>query len=102
MIKIGTAINVGPLNQAINCCLQCFAMLCILPNNPKFVSVVPFDKVKPDKYEVLSYRPISILNAFSKIYEKLIKKQLVSILIRFLLPLYQRIVAVLSRFLFVC
>ena len=32
----------------------------------KVASVVPLDKGKPDKYDVLDYRPVSILNAFSK------------------------------------
>ena len=51
---------------------------CIFPDNVKIASVVPVDKGKPDKYDVLNYRPVSILNAFSKIYEKVIKNQLVS------------------------
>ena len=38
----------------------------------------PVNKEKPDKYDVLNYRPVSILNAFSKIYEKVIKNQIMS------------------------
>ena len=37
------------------------------------LSFVFFDKGKPDKYDVLNYRPVSILNAFSKIYHKNVK-----------------------------
>ena len=87
------------LTQAINCCLR----QGIFPENAEVASVVPLDKRKSDKYEVLNYRPVSILNAFSKIYEKVIKNQLASYLDIFLL-LYQRTekVTALNRFLFVC
>ena len=70
LIKIGADIIAEPLTQAINYCLR----QGIFPDNPKVASVVPLDKGKPDKYDVLNYRPVSILNAFSKIYEKVIKK----------------------------
>ena len=68
--------------QAINYCLR----QGIFPGNAKIASVVPFDKGKPDKYGVLNYRPVSILNTFSKIYEKVIKNQLVSYFDKYLSP----------------
>ena len=74
LIKIGADIIAEPLTQAINCCLR----QGIFPENAKVASVVPLDKGKPNKYEVLNNRPISILNAFSKIYVKVIKNQLAS------------------------
>ena len=37
----------------------------------------PLDKGKPNKNEISNFRPVSILNTFSKIYEKVIKDQLV-------------------------
>ena len=48
--------------------------------------VVPVDKGKPYKYDVLSYRPVSILNVFSKIYEKVIKNQLMSYFEKYFSP----------------
>ena len=69
LIKIGADIIAEPLTQAINCCLRQGIF-------PEVASVVPLDKGKPDKYDVLNYRPVSILNVFSKIYEKVIKNQL--------------------------
>ena len=39
--------------------------------------MIPFDKGKPNKNEISNYRPASVLNTFSKFYEKVIKKQLV-------------------------
>ena len=73
LIKIGVDIIAEPLTQAINCCF-CQS---IFPDNAKIASVVPVDKGKPDKYDVFIYRPVSILNAFSKMCEKVIKNQFV-------------------------
>ena len=61
MIKIGADITVEPLTQTINCYLH----QVISPGNAKTASVVPVDKGKPDKYDVLNYIPESILNGFS-------------------------------------
>ena len=82
LIKIGADIIAEPLTQAINCCLR----QGIFPENAKVASVVPLDKGKPDKYDVLNYRPVSILNVFSKIYEKVIKNQLASYLDKYFSP----------------
>ena len=68
--------------KAINCCLH----QSIFPDNAKIPSVIPVDKGKPDKYDVLNYRPVSIQNTFSKIYEKVIKNQLVSCFDKYLSP----------------
>ena len=72
LIKIGADIIAESLTQAINCCLR----QCIFPDNAKIASVVPVDKGKSDKYDVLNYRHARILNTFSKIYVKEIKNQL--------------------------
>ena len=82
LIKIGADIIADSLTQAINCCLR----QGIFPDNAKIASVVPVDKGKPDKYDVLNYRPVSILSTFSKIYEKVIKNQLVSYFDKYLSP----------------
>ena len=68
--------------KAINCCLH----QGIFPDNTKIASVVPVDKGKPGKYGVLSYRPVSILNVFSKIYKKVIKNQLMSYFEKYFSP----------------
>ena len=51
---------IEPLTQAINCCLR--QGFC--PDNAKIVFLVPLDEGKPDKYEVLNYRPLSILTLY--------------------------------------
>ena len=81
LIKIGADIIAEPLTQEINCCLR----QGIFPENAKVASVVPLDKGKPDKYDVLNYRPVSILNAFSTIYD-IIKNQLASYLDKYFSP----------------
>ena len=82
LIKIRAVIVAEALTQAINCCLR----QGIFPENAKVASVVPLDKGKPDKYDVLNYRPVSILNAFSNIYEKVIKNQLAYYLDKYFSP----------------
>ena len=47
------------------------------PNNAKVESVVPLDEGKSNKYDMSNFRPISVLNTFSKIYEQVIKEQIV-------------------------
>ena len=56
----------------------------------KTTFVIPLDKEKPNIYDVLNYRPVDILNAFSKIYKKVIKNQFSLILIGISFLLYQR------------
>ena len=48
----------------------------IFPDSAKIASVIPLDKGKPNKNEISNYRPVSVLNTFSKFYEKVIKNQL--------------------------
>ena len=62
LIKICADIIAEPLTYAINCCL-CQG---IFLENAKIASAVPADKGKPNKYDVLNDRPVSILNDFSK------------------------------------
>ena len=39
--------------------------------------MIPLDKGKPNKNEISNFRPVSVLNTFSKIYERVIKDQIV-------------------------
>ena len=59
LIKIDADIIAEPSKQAINSCLRQGYFL----DNAKIVSVVPFEERKPDKYDVLNDRYISILSA---------------------------------------
>ena len=46
------------------------------PNSAKIASVVPIDKKTDNKYVISNFRPVSILNYFSKVYENVIKNEL--------------------------
>ena len=52
----------------------------VFPDNAKIASVSPIDKQSDDKNKVSNFRPVSVLNTFSKIYESVIKNQLNSVL----------------------
>ena len=41
----------------------------VFPENDKTTSVIPLNKVKPDKNKILNFRPVSVLNTFSIVYE---------------------------------
>ena len=52
----------------------------VFSDNAKIASVSHIDKQSNDKNKVSSFRPVSFLNTFSKIYESVIKIQLSSVL----------------------
>ena len=49
----------------------------VFPENAKTASVIPLDKGNPNKNEMSNFRTVSVLNTFSKIYERVIKDQIV-------------------------
>ena len=51
---------------------------CTFPKNAKVATVVPINETTDDKYVISNYRPVSLLNGFSKIYEIHLKNHLVS------------------------
>ena len=81
-MKLSAEILSNPLFIAINDGLKNG----VFPDDVKIASVILLDKGKPNKNEISNFRPVSILNTFSKIYEKVIKDQLVSGLDKYLLP----------------
>ena len=49
------------------------------PNNANVLLLhTPLDKGTKDKNSINNYRPVSVLNFFSKFYEKVIKQQIIS------------------------
>ena len=50
----------------------------IFPDRAKVATVVPIDKKTDNKYTVPKFRPVSLLNCFSKIYENYIKSHVVN------------------------
>ena len=74
LIKLSSEYLSKPLTDAINSSIRSSTF----PDNGKRASVTPLDKGGPDKTIITNYRPISVLNTFSKFYENVIKNQLTS------------------------
>ena len=49
----------------------------VFRENAKVATAVPLDKGKPDKNDISNFRPVILLNTFSKFYERVTKHQLV-------------------------
>ena len=60
--------------NAINCSIRNFGF----PENAKKAAVCPLDKGKSNRTAERNFHPVSVLNTFSKIYEKVLKQQLIS------------------------
>ena len=58
----------------------------IFPDFPETALVVPLDKGNPNKNDIANLRPVSILNTFSKISERVMKNQLVHSMENVFLP----------------
>ena len=61
-----------PLTNAINSSVR----NCKFPDNGKCAAVSPIGKGEQRKTVVNNFRQISVLNVFSKVFEKIIRKQL--------------------------
>ena len=62
-----------PLTNAINSSIRNYRF----PNNGKRAAVCSLDKGEANRTVERNFRPVSILNVFSKIYEKILKNQLI-------------------------
>ena len=62
LVELAANYLAGPLSQSINNSIK----KGMFPNNAKVASVTPIDKLRP-----------SVLNCFSKVYENILKTQLV-------------------------
>ena len=74
LIKLSAKVLSQPLAIAVNSSFN----KGIFPDNTKIACVSPLDKHTNDKYSVTNFRPVSVLNAFSKIYQKIVKDFLIS------------------------
>ena len=73
LVKLSAEQLSTSLSIAINSSLK----YGVYSDDAKIAFVIPLDKGKPNKNEISNFRPLSILNTFLKIYEKVIKDQLV-------------------------
>ena len=72
LVKLVCDISTEPLPIAFNSSISASTF----PNNAKIESVVPIYKKTDDKYVISNFRPVNILNCFSKVYENIIKNEL--------------------------
>ena len=73
LVKLSADFLTPLLTKAINTSIA----RNVFPENAKTASVIPLDKGKPNKNEMSNFRPVSVLKTFSKIYEGVIKDQIV-------------------------
>ena len=69
MVKISAEVLSQPLADVINNSIS----KGVSPDNAKIASVSPINKQSNDKNKVSNFRPVSVLNTFSKIYAVVIK-----------------------------
>ena len=73
LVQLSADILSTPLSNAINNSI----LKGKFPDDAKVASVSPLDKHTDNKYSVSNFRPVSVLNIFSKMYEKVLKNMLV-------------------------
>ena len=74
LVKLAKNYLVKPLKNAINSSIRSS----LFPNKAKRAAVTPLDKGGKDKTNISNYRPVSVLNVFSKFYERIMKEQITS------------------------
>ena len=72
LVKLASDILAEPLSIAISNSVRTSTF----PNNAKIATVVPVDKKTDNKHVISNFRPVSILNCFSKVYENVTKNEL--------------------------
>ena len=83
LLRTCTNVLVQPLSLLCNSCFSSS----IFPDNLKRLKIIPLHK-QTEKMFVDNYRPMSLLNCFSKIFERLMYKQVINFLHKYAL-LYQ-------------
>ena len=76
LVKLVADVLATPLPLAINFSID----KGVFPDAAKVASVSPIDKKTDHKNKISIFRPVSVLNTFSKVYEIIIKNHLVSIM----------------------
>ena len=74
LFKLASQYLSKPLTKTINTSINNSTF----PTRAKIASVTPLDKGGKDKTDIGNYRPVSVLNVFSKIYEKIMKSQIMA------------------------
>ena len=73
LVKLANKVISGTLSELIN---ETLIGKCHFPNAEKIASVAPVFK-NDDRLDNSNYRPISVLNVFSKIFERFLLQQMI-------------------------
>ena len=87
LVKLVAEVLSKPLSIAMNNSIT----LSTLPDRAKVATVVPVDKKTENKYTVSNFRPASLLNCFSKIYENYINNRIVNSMSNYIFRMFQQI-----------
>ena len=82
LVKLASEVLSKPLSIAMNNSITSSTF----PVKAKVATVVPIDKKTDNKYNVSNFRPVSLLNCFSKIYENYIKSHIVNSMNNYISP----------------
>ena len=82
LVKLASEVLSKPLSIAMNNSITSSTF----PDRAKVATVVPIDKKTDNKYTVSIFRPVSLLNCFSKIYENYIKNHIVNSMSNYIFP----------------
>ena len=82
LVKLASEVLSKPLSIAMNISITSS----FFPDRAKAATVVPIDKKADNKYTVSNFRPESLLNCFSKIYENYIKNHIINSMNNYISP----------------
>ena len=82
LVKLASKVLSKSLSIAMNNSIT----LSTFPDRAKVATVVAIDKKTDNKYTVPNFRPVSLLNCFSEIYESYIKNHIVNSMSNYISP----------------
>ena len=82
LVKLASEVLPKSLSIAMNNSITSFFFL----DRAKVANFVPIDKKTDNKHTVSNFRPVSLLNCFSKIYENFIKNHIVNSMNNYISP----------------
>ena len=82
LVKLASEVLSKPLSIAMNNSITSS----IFPDRAKVATVVPIDKKTDSKYNVSNFRPVSLLNCFSKICDNYINSHIVNSMSDYISP----------------
>ena len=82
LVKLASSVLSKPLSIAMNNSITSSTF----PDRAKVATVVPIDKKTDSKYNKSNFRPVSLLNCFSKIYENCINNHIVNSMNNYISP----------------